>query len=877
MEITGRQKNRFLRDRKPQKIKNLNRKSPRAAIRHAIAAFYWLPDDLRYGLAFTGLLCLVQIVGSLFGAPAWQVGQPVQSSLALAAGLLGTAGLYRVARHLNRHPLRLRLAWSIFSASAASFALARAAALIQPALGDAGIATSRLLDGIFASLFLFGALVHPVSRTSRRGLAQLSDSLIVILTSGFITWLYFLLPALNASIQVGEPTNPLTWMMQIAVPIGDLLMLWGLILLWMRSYPPHFQPALRLLLAAGAVAILSNGFHMGLLASSSLYTPVLPGLLQTLAACLLLLAGLLLDLATRSQGEPLPAIQFFREPTILQALRLGAPVIWVGVVFILLQIIPFQPSFWRQLVFSIWMGCVVTLMIVRQLIELDKNKRLENKLKELIASLDERVAERTTDLVKANEDLRQEMADRAHIEQILREREEAMEFTAMHDALTGLPNRLLLMEHLRQAIRKIQRWDKYDVALLFLDFDGFKAVNDRLGHPFGDKVLIAVAQRLRHYVRQMDTVARLGGDEFVVLLQDVHVEAGATCPAVERLREVICAPYEIDGQRVILSASIGVVIGDRSYQQPADFLRDADLAMYEAKARGKDRYVLFGPKLRKDALERLVLEDDLRGALARDELVLYYHPILSLDTHRITGFEALVRWQHPQRGLLLPHTFLPIAETAHLILPITRHLLLEACTQMTKWQAGHPHDGDLTISLNLSPALFAQPGAMEIIEETLAKTGLSPRFLKLEITEGAIGQDNQATLDILHAWNQLGIQIQMDDFGTGYASLSYLHRYPVDTLKIDRSFIQGIQPNGEQGRLARTVITLARELNLEVIAEGVETVDQLAFLESLGCQYAQGYLISHPLPREEVTAFLRAYPAQAASWFETRLVIDSER
>lgn len=876
MEITGRQKNRFLKEREEQKTTTPNRKSPRAAIGRALANFYWLPENLRQGLAFTGLVCLVQIIGSLFGAPAWQIGQPVQSSLALAAGLLGTAGLYRAARQLNGQPFRLRLAWVIFNASAASFVLARAAALFQPAFGHAGIAASRLLDGIFATLFLFGALLHPVSSASRRGLAQLSDSLIVILTSGFITWLYFLLPALHTSIQAGVPASPLSWMMHIAVPVGDLLMLWGLILLWMRSYPPHFQPSMRLLLAAGALAILSNGFHMGLLVSSALYSPVLPGLLQTLSACLLMLSGLLLLIATSSQDAPLPTIQLFREPTFLQALRLGAPVIWVGIVFILLQIIPFQPSFWRQLVFSLWMGCIVILMIVRQLIEMDKNRRLEHKLQELTDSLDEQVAERTAELVKANDDLRQEMADRAHIEQILREREEAMEFTAMHDALTGLPNRLLLMEHLRQAIRKIQRWDKFDVALLFLDFDGFKAVNDRLGHPFGDKVLIAVAQRLRHYVRQMDTVARLGGDEFVVLLQDVHLEDGVDCPAIKRLREVICEPYEIDGQRVTLSVSIGVVVGDKSYQQPADFLRDADLAMYEAKARGKDRYVLFGPKLRKNALERLVLEDDLRGALARDELVLYYHPILSLDTHRITGFEALVRWQHPQRGLLMPQTFLPIAETAHLILPITRALLLEACAQMAKWQADHPHDSDLTISLNLSPALFAQPGALEMVEETLAKTGLSPRFLKLEITEGAMGQDNQATLDILHALNDLGIQIQMDDFGTGYASLSYLHRYPVDTLKIDRSFIQGIQPNGEQGRLARTVITLARELNLEVIAEGVETVDQLAFLESLGCQYAQGYLISQPLPREEVPAFLRAYPSQVASWFATQLVIGTE-
>ncbi len=876
MKLTGRQIYRSIIDRKPQQNEQENTQTHRDAIHRTAEIFRSLPAFLRGGLAITGLLILIQFTGSLTGAPVWQVGQPAQSILALVIGLLAVVSFFHASRQLPGQSFRIRLAWAIFTAATASFTLARAAGLIEAFFPGTGFAPGRLLDGLFSTLFLGGVLLHPVSRNPQHGLARLSDSLIVVLSSGFITWLYFLLPALDAAILSGGLGNPLNRLAQVAIPVGDLLMLWALIMLWMRSYPPHIRPAMSLLLAGGSAIMMSNAFHIGLLSGSALFTPVWPGLLQFLAICLLMLAGLLQYLSSSPQGLPLPAVRLFREPAIFQALRMGTPAIWVGIVFFLVQVTPSQHSFWNQLAFTVWMGCIVTLMITRQVIELDKNRRLTSELEDLKASLDRQVKTRTAELMRVNEELRQEMAERAHVEQILREREEAMEFTAMHDALTGLPNRLLLMEHLRQAIRKIQRWDNYDVALLFLDFDGFKAVNDRFGHPFGDKVLIAVAQRLRHYVRQMDTVARLGGDEFVVLLQGIHFEDGAECSAVERLREVICEPYEIEGQRIILSASIGVVVGDKSYQQPADFLRDADLAMYEAKAQGKDRYVLFGPKLRKDALERLVLEDDLRGALARDELVLYYHPILSLDSHRITGFEALVRWQHPRRGMMLPDEFLPIAETAHLILPITRRLLLQACTQMKTWQASHPDDRNLTIILTLSPVIFAHPGTLEIVEETLAATRLSPRSLKLEITEGAMGQDSQATLEILHAWSRRGIQIQIDDFGTGYASLSYLHRFPIDALKIDRSFIQDIQPNGEQGRLARTVITLARELNLDVIAEGVETVDQLAFLESLGCQYAQGYLISRPLPHEEVPAFLRSYPALAASWFQTQLILDTE-
>jgi diguanylate cyclase (GGDEF)-like protein len=565
-----------------------------------------------------------------------------------------------------------------------------------------------------------------------------------------------------------------------------------------------------------------------------------------------------------------------REWTPIRILRLGTPVLWVGLVFVLIRVTPFQPNFWNRPELPAWVGSIIGLIILRQMIELGENQRLHRELRALETSLEERIAERTAGLRAENQALRHAMEERAHIEQILREREELMEHTAMHDALTGLPNRLLLMEHLRQAIRKLERWDRYSVALLFIDFDGFKTVNDRLGHLFGDKLLVAVGQRLRRYVREIDTVARLGGDEFVVLLEDVMVERGA-CPAVERIHEILCEPYEIDEQRIVLSASIGVVVGDRTYLQPADFLRDADLAMYEAKARGKDGYVIFSPELRSHALDRLVLEDDLRAALARDELVVYYHPILCLATHRVTGFEALVRWRHPRRGLITPDAFIPIAETSHLIFPLTRKVLLLACGQVRQWQSANPADRELTISVNLSPTLFAQPGAQELVEEALAESGLPARFLNLEITEGAMVKDSQGFQEVLHAWRRRGIQIHMDDFGTGYASLSYLHRFPMDALKIDRSFIQRIQPNGGQGEIPRTVITLARELNMQVIAEGVETATQLAFLERLGCQYAQGYLISRPLPTEDVQDFLRGFQGPQRNWLAAMPVLSAGR
>lgn len=808
---------------------------------------------LDHGRLLVVLMILIQLAGSIFDNSQWDIHGLLHSLLVLAAWLAAALSMTAAAKWSIRQSRPARLAWILLAAAALTLALARLVRLVGPAQPPA-IPVSFLFEIIFSVLFLASALLLMVNRRQNRSLIRYSlDVLLVGLSSILITWLYFISPAL-ASIAVG----PAAWLIRLSKPVSDLVALWAAFVLLSQAIPARFRLPPQLLGAGGLAVVLVNGLTVGLLAGTSFSNTFFPELLDLLAPCLMILAGAIQSCQVSSSGKLLADDQGSYESGLRQTLRRSTPAIWVGVVYLLFLTVPIFKSLGGQLQTAAWVTAIVVLMIVRQVIELGETGRLKRALHELNGSVDQQVAERTAVLSKANADLRQKMIERAHIEQILREREEAMEHAAMHDPLTELPNRLLLMEHLRQAIRKLHRWEAYQFAVLLLDFDGYKQVNDRLGHLIGDQVLIAAAKRIRSYVREVDTVARLGGDEFVILLEDI-AEGDSLLTAVERIGSLLSEPYEVEGQRVRMSASIGVVTGNKTYQQPADLLRDADLAMYEAKAHGKNRYVVFTAELSRHVLDRLVLEDDLRAAQVMDELFLVYQPIMCLETGRIVAFEALLRWQHPQRGLINPNDFITIAETAHLIAPLTRRVLKMACTRMQAWQAGHPLDSQLKVSVNLSSRLFAQPADLSMVEEILAESGLSPRSLSLEITEDAMDEDSQSAHKMLSAWRALGVQIQIDDFGTGRSSLSHLHRFPIDGLKIDRSFIEFLGANGEQGEIPRTIITLARELNLKVVAEGVENDGQLAFLKSLGCQYAQGFLISRPLPPDDVQPFLRAY------------------
>ncbi len=427
---------------------------------------------------------------------------------------------------------------------------------------------------------------------------------------------------------------------------------------------------------------------------------------------------------------------------------------------------------------------------------------------------------------------------------------------AFHDALTNLPNRALFTDLLARSIGRAKRRDDYAFALLFLDVDRFKVVNDSLGHLIGDHLLIAIARRLERCLRPGDTVARLGGDEFTVLLDDIVDVSDATRIA-DRIQRDLNLPFNLSGQEVFTSASIGIALSRSGYDKPEELLRDADIAMYRAKALGKQRYEVFDSEMHARAVSQLQLETDLRRALDREEFRIHYQPIYSLLDGTVTGFEALVRWQHPQRGTVLPEEFVSAAEETGLIVLIGRHVLREACRQLREWQVQYPLH-TLTMSVNLSAKQFRQPDLVEQVSRVLTAWDLAPSSLRLEITESAIIDNPTNAADALARLRALGVKVDLDDFGTGYSSLSYLHRFEIDALKIDRSFIANIGEAGENSEIVRTIINLARGLDMDVVAEGVERPEQLAILRSLGCERVQGYLFSPPLATEAVRSLLKA-------------------
>ena len=420
----------------------------------------------------------------------------------------------------------------------------------------------------------------------------------------------------------------------------------------------------------------------------------------------------------------------------------------------------------------------------------------------------------------------------------------------VHDPLTGLPNRALFLDRLENALRRMRR-HRGCIAVLFLDLDRFKLVNDSLGHQAGDQLLGHVARTLEACLRPEDTVARIGGDEFTVLLEAIHDIDDAVMVA-ERIRSELSDPFFVADQEVFTSASIGIAMSTTGNENAGDLLRDADTAMYRAKADYAGRYEVFDTEMRRRAVDQLHLETDLRRALEREEFRLYYQPIISLASGEISGFEALIRWQHPTRGLLTPFDFIPTAEDTGFILPIGRWVLREACTQIGEWHQEFPRTRALKISVNLSPKQFSHPKLTKHVQEALRESGLEPCFLQLEITESAFIKNIQGAIEMLQRLRRMGVEVAIDDFGTGYSSLGFLDQLPVDILKIDRSFISKIDLAGKQGELVETMIEMAGKLGIEVVAEGVETAAQRERLERLSCHFMQGFSFSAPVSPEEI-------------------------
>ncbi len=426
---------------------------------------------------------------------------------------------------------------------------------------------------------------------------------------------------------------------------------------------------------------------------------------------------------------------------------------------------------------------------------------------------------------------------------------------ALHDPLTGLSNRTLCQNRIQQSLERSKRRTNYYFAVVFVDLDRFKVINDSLGHNAGDKLLVEVGQRLLQNVRELDTVARFGGDEFVLLLEELLSPRDAI-RTIKRIRDSLREGFLIDGHEVMITSSFGIVLDPTIAHSPEELLRNADIAMHLAKERGKDRFKVFSPKLLDQAVRLLTIENDLRRALVNREFYIVYQPILELEDTRLIGFEALVRWEHPQKGLIRPNEFIPIAEDTGLILDLGAFVLRQAAETMAEWRSRLPQAQDLLLSVNVSGKQFAQHDIVEQVRTVLQSTGLPAERLKLEITETAIMEHAANSVGKLKKLKDMGASLSIDDFGTGYSSMSYLQQFPLDHLKIDLSFIRQLTTHRENIEIVKGIISLAHSLNLKVVAEGVEKVEQANILRGMHCDYAQGYLYAKPLPQSEAEAFI---------------------
>jgi diguanylate cyclase (GGDEF)-like protein len=506
--------------------------------------------------------------------------------------------------------------------------------------------------------------------------------------------------------------------------------------------------------------------------------------------------------------------------------------------------------FWAFLV------CIPIIIIVyfsydRYMREVKASTRHAEEAERARAELEHQRAEQAEKHVA---ELNNYIAEQERISRVLEETKEHFRHAAFHDSLTGLPNRAMFTELLKAEIESSSRRNEYMFAVLFLDLDRFKNINDSLGHTHGDLLLVAFAERLERTLRPVDTLARFGGDEFAILLSGM-TDATDAVRVAQRIQDELSQPFVLDKNSAFATASIGIALSSSGYDRADDILRDADIAMYRAKENGKARYEVFDHGMHARAVSRLQLESDLRQAVEQKEFCVYYQPIVSLQTGRLAGFEALVRWNHPRRGLVSPADFIPVAEETGLIVPIGEWVLNEACARVRQWQIDSPSHRSLSLSVNLSARQVAQPDLLNRIKEALDHSKLNPHCLKLEITESVVMENAEAAAQMFKQLRSLGVQLSIDDFGTGYSSLSYLHRFPLNYLKIDRSFVTRLTTDNDNA-IVRTISTLARNLGMEVIAEGIETEEQFQQLKMLGCEYGQGYLFSRPVANESVEHLL---------------------
>lgn len=801
------------------------------------------------GAVFALLLLILQVVCLWLSLRLKISSCNINDILSLVSSATATAGLFYGARWSNRLDRRLGQAWRFFAWGMLTWAIADAIwAYFTLVRGE--VPSASLADVFYLStypLFLLGIIRFPIFEVEEKpSFWTWVDVFIVTFAALGISWNFLLGPIVLAG---QEETDKIATFLNLAYPIADILLIGGLAyLLFMPRFSNWMNSLGLLLLGEGSIAAADSLFAFYTL-RGEFSTADSFNILYSLAPLLMLVGGLYqAELVNRRLGGK----ETPRESEALSLLRLLTPFLWLVLAYLLLHFSESTQVLTHDQNWA-WVASLLAIVAVRQVAAAIHNRQLENELRKTNVTLETRVAERSAELLRVNAELRQQMEEQRRIQALLREREERLAYSAMHDSLTGLPNRSLLLDRLAQTIRRYRRHPDQPYALLFLDLDNFKTVNDSLGHLAGDELLIQVGQRLKSIVRAEDTVARISGDEFVLLLEQCRGEEQAASVA-QRILDILSAPFAISGQSLYINASIGIVVAHPEYEKGIELLRDADLAMYEAKGRGKGQFAFFSPELRSRADRRLATDMDLRQAMQTNAFVLYYQPILSLHDGRVVGFEALLRWRHPTRGLITPAEFLPVAEANGFIHTITEWTLQEACRQIQIWQ-NLPAARPLFISVNISPSSLHRPELFRWIDNSLRSFSILPTYLRLEVVETALLQEQRAEY-ALEQMRQRGIAVGLDDFGAGYSSLSSIHRYPFDVLKIDRSFVARLTQAEKLDAIVRSIIALSQELGIQAIAEGIETPQQLKFLQETGCPFGQGFLLSPPLEAQEAQVLL---------------------
>lgn len=687
---------------------------------------------------------------------------------------------------------------------------------------------------LYYPAFFLGAMHLAYRRISHLGRWNMVlDLVTIVVAASLVFWNLLIAPVVRSS--AGEPL--LNQLILCAYPVGDLVLLGALVvIIYYETEDAEISSTLVLGTAIAAMVITDCVYAYRTLAGTYA-SGTLMDLGWTAGNVLTGLAFLPHWRSAPLTDGPRRALMQAAYGDTLRTLRTYLPYGALLLAYMLLlrsglAALPMSP-----LTLGLGLGVIVMLVLLRQIITLSENTDLTSEL-----------VSKAAELENTNSFLAVEVTERRRIE-------EKLSYDTLHDPMTGLPNRALFLEMLADAIQQSRRRRKPSFAVLFIDIDHFKVVNDSLGHMVGDELLWAIGARLKGTLRSADILARFGGDEFAILmdLADHRDSANALAGRVQRNLQ---QEFRIEGHELHMSASIGIVADVASYDEAEDLLRDADLAMYEAKSMGKSRFQSFAVRMRKRAFLRLDMEAELRKGLSNDELEVYYQPIVSLRSGHICGMEALARWQHPTRGLLRPREFLAVAEESGLILRLGEQVLAAACAVMNRLQERHPGAAELGVSVNVSNKQFMQPGFIGAVGMALRQTGLEPRALKLEITEKVLIENLRVANRVFNELNTMGVRIDIDDFGTGYSALSYLQNFPIHALKIDQGFIEGMRRSRKGLGLVRAIVAMAHELGMETIAEGITSRAQLNDLKALECDYGQGMLLSRPLAAHSIEVLL---------------------